>query len=154
MDAAQREMAHSASVQEPLLAPPEQASRLYQSVDMSGFKPRPIRSSSAMDLPAYITQQSSPMVQNPVCKDWRTIVDPRYSQIAVLIVRVPAWRLHTKSSTRVCLAMCRAHNDACALCSHPLRLKVIKKGWALDLRMYLRSPFHTLLHVRRRGCCC
>jgi hypothetical protein len=31
---------------------------------------------------------------------------------------------------------------------NPLKLRIQKKGWRMDLRMYMQSPFHTLLHVR------
>lgn len=74
-----RELHTQNSAQEPLLAPgSEQESLLFQSVDMSGFnrKPPPVRSSSAQNLPAYITQRNAPLAANPVAENWRTIVDP------------------------------------------------------------------------------
>jgi hypothetical protein len=45
-----------------------------------------------------------------------------------------------------------AHNMASfrrfCLCRNPLKLRLKRLNWAKDLRLYLASPFHTLLHVR------
>ena len=32
-------------------------------------------------------------------------------------------------------------------CRAPLKLRVKRKGWRRDVSLYLKSPFHTLLHM-------
>ena len=88
-----------------------------------------------------------------------SMIDPKCAHLAGVACKATPWLLPHSAPQRLASMCCSAPllwnqfplavlQVSSIVCRNSLKLRVQRVGWKTDIWLYLKSPFHTLLHVR------